>query len=259
MDKRIDTKGHIQWYWGELNAFVDPMNATATELNALLNMTNAVSYNDTDFGVQASETIDDPSFAAIGATLTRGAAQYGGSISNYYPGVFDDPSNSLSNTYDAMYQNHIGYVVIRNDGNKTWEDAWEAGDLYSIFKVITAGEDQSITGADAFRYTITHLQQGELGVYLVVDGSPAIDVVIDSTNAGAMATVGAVGKLTADVTAGTKVRGYTKGLVWTSSDPTLVTVRSGITKRVGAGTGSVTITATYEPTGANDTYIYTIS
>lgn len=256
-DVRIETNGNISWYWYESNAFTDWKNATVTELNAGLNMTNAISYNDTDFGIQASNTIDDPSFAAKGVTLTRGAAQYGGSISFYLPGEYDDITNSLSNTADVMgIQRHEGYVVVRNDGEHTWEDPWEAGDLYSIYKVMTAGEDLMITGEEAFRYTVSMLSRGQVGPYLVVDGTPAISVSLDDANAQ-LTTVGDKGLLEGTVEAGAQVRGYTKGLKYSSSDPTVVTVRAGVV--VAVGVGSADITATYEPTGASDTVSYTIA
>lgn len=256
-DVRIETNGNISWYWYTPNAFSDWKKATETELNSGHNMTNAISYNDTDFGVQASNTIDDPSFAAKGVTLTRGAAQYGGSISFFTPGEYDDITNSLSNTADIMENQRLeGYVVVRNDGEHTWQDLWEAGDLYSIYRVMTAGEDLMITGEEAFRYTVNMLNRGQVATYLVVDGTPDISVTLDDADAQ-LTTVGDKGLLEGTVEAGTQVRGYTKGLKYSSSDPTVVTVRAGVVVAVGAGTAD--ITATYEPSGASDTVSYTIS
>lgn len=251
---KINTKGNYHWFLYPVNHFADYKAPTVTELNTgFVNAaaSNAISYNDTDFGVQASETNDDPSFAARGLSLTRGAAQYGGSLSFYYPAEADDPNNSLSRFYDMLTQRSEWYVVVRNDGIRDWDDNWEAGDLFSIFRIIVGGESQAITGTEAFRYTITGLPRGEMKVYGVVAEAGG-SVTVDIPTVAPTPTVGDKGTLKATVTGGLKTRQYTHGVKWTSSDPTVLEVtRNGV--YIARAAGTATITATYEATGDDDT------
>lgn len=260
LGKKINTNGNIHWFFYPTNTFADLKNLTVTELNSVFdtaNASNAISYNDTDFGAQASETNDDPSFAASGVSLTRGASQYGGGFSFYYPGEYDDATNSLSRFYDLMSQRSEWIVVLRNDGEKAWTDLWEEGDLYSSFHILIAGESQSIQGTDAFRYTVTALSQGSMNLYRVVtDSTGGLTVNIDGEPTSP--SVDDKGVLAGSVTVDGTTRIYTHGLKWTSDDPDVVEVtRNGVWIAKGAGTAE--ITATYEPSGDSESVTITVS
>ena len=177
-DVKVPASGNIRVWWALPNAFASWEAPTATEINASLDVSNSTSWNDLDFGLQASNTIDDPAITAIGKVADRGAAQFGGSMSFYYPGAFGDASNEYSLTYDALDQPRTnGYLVMRIDGEESSPLAAE-GDLVHVFKVMTDGYAESITGEEAFRYTVTFLSQGDLAVRTVVGGGT---VVIAST------------------------------------------------------------------------------
>ena len=99
-DVRLPSSGNIQVRWHAINAFADPAKPTPTEVNAGLVITDAISWNDFDFGVSASNTNNDPSLAAKSNTSDRGAAQYGGGISLYLPPADADSSNLYKLAYD---------------------------------------------------------------------------------------------------------------------------------------------------------------
>lgn len=257
---RLPTKGNVHWFIYPLNAFANYKAPTVTELNANFDVvaaSNAISYNDTDFGVQASETLDDPSYAAKGVTLSRGSSNYGGTLSFYYPEEFDDNTNSLSRFYDMLEQRTEWYVVERIDGELGWQDPWEEGHLGTIFKIMVAGEAQNIVGQDAFRYNITSLPRGEMEVnFVVAESTGEVEVIIDSIDD--TLTVGDKGIATGLVKSGTKERLYTQGLKWSSSDTDVVTVtKNGVL--VAHGGGTATITAEYEPTGDTASETVTVS
>lgn len=247
-DIKVPASGNIRVWWALENAFSNWEAPTATEINACLDISDSISWNDFDFGLQASNTIDDPAITAIGKVSDRGAAQFGGGLSFYYPGAFGDASNDYSLTYDALDQPRTrGFLVIRIDGTESAATA-ATGDLVHVFRVMTDGYAESITGEEAFRYTITFLSQGDLAVRTVVGGGA---VVTPSTLAVA---AGASAALTATVGG----RKYTNGVKWTTSDATKATVSAaGIVTGVAAG--SATITATYEATGGTDTTAVTVS
>ena len=250
-DVKVPSSGNIRVWWALENAFSNYQSPTATEINACLDVSNSTSWNDLDFGLQASNTIDDPAITALGIVTDRGAAQFGGSMSFYYPGAFDDDSNEYSQTYDALDQPRTrGFLVMRIDGEESSPNA-AAGDLVHVFRVMTDGYAESITGEEAFRYTVTFLSQGDLAVRTVVAGGSAPAVVIDSTLA---IDVDESARL--DATVGGRV--YTNGVKWSSSDVSKATVSSaGVVTGVAAG--SATITATYENAGTSDTCAVTVS
>ncbi len=248
-DVKVPSSGNIRVWWGLPNAFTNFAAPTAAQINACLDVSDSISWNDFDFGLQASNTIDDPAITAIGKVSDRGAAQFGGGVSFYYPGAFGDAGNEYSNTYDAMDQPRtLGYLVIRVDGDNANSPLAANGDLVSVYKVMTDAYAEVITGEEAFRYTITFLPQGDLAVRTVVGGT------IPVTPSTLAVAVGDSAALTATVGG----RNYTNGVKWTSSDATKATVSSaGIVTGVAAG--SATITATYEATGNTDTTAVTVS
>ena len=247
-DIKVPASGNIRVWWALENAFSNWQAPTQTELRACLDISDSISWNDFDFGLQASNTIDDPAITAIGKVSDRGAAQFGGGLSFYYPGAFGDASNDYSLTYDALDQPRTrGFLVIRIDGEESSALA-NTGDLVHVFRVMTDGYAESITGEEAFRYTITFLSQGDLAVRTVLGGGT---VVTPST-----LTVATGAKSRLNATVGGRV--YTNGVKWTTSDATKATVSSaGVVTGVAAG--SATITATYEATGGTDTTAVTVS
>lgn len=242
-DVKVPASGNIRVWWALPNAFAEWQNPTAAEINACLDISDSISWNDFDFGLQASNTIDDPAITAIGKVSDRGAAQFGGGISFYYPGAFGDASNAYSLTYDALdAPRTAGYLVMRVDGAEQSASAAN-GDLVHVFKVMTDGYAESIVGEEAFRYTITFLPQGDLAVRTVVGGGAV--VVTPST---LTLSAGESAPLTATV--GGRI--YTNGVKWTSSNPAAATVSTGGVV-TAITTGTVTITATYEADGTTDT------
>ena len=247
-DIKVPSSGNIRVWWALENAFSNWQAPTQTELRACLDISDSISWNDFDFGLQASNTIDDPAITAIGKVSDRGAAQFGGGLSFYYPGAFGDASNDYSLTYDALDQPRTrGFLVIRIDGEESSALA-NTGDLVHVFRVMTDGYAESITGEEAFRYTITFLSQGDLAVRTVLGGGTVVTPATLAVAAGAKAA------LTATVGG----RTYTNGVKWTTSNPAKATVSSaGIVTGVAAG--SATITATFEATGGTDTTAVTVS
>jgi hypothetical protein len=251
-DVKLPSSGNIRVWWALENAFANWESPTAAEINASLDISDSISWNDFDFNLQASNVIDDPAITAIGKVSDRGAAQFGGGLSFYYPGAFDDASNEYSLTYDALDQPRTrGFLVIRIDGEESSASA-AAGNLVHVFRVMTDGYAESITGEEAFRYTVTFLSQGDLAVRTVVAGGSAPAVVV-TPDTLAM-SVGDHERVA--VTVGG--RNYTNGVKYTTSDPTKATVSSaGVITAVAAG--SATITCTYENAGTSDTVAVTVS
>jgi hypothetical protein len=246
-DVRVPSSGNIRVWWALENAFANYKVPTAAEINASLDISNAISWNDFDFNLESSNEIDDPAITAIGKVIDRGYTNFGGSISLYYPRNFDDATSDFSLAYDALDAPRTkGYLVIRVDGEESSALAAN-GDMVHVFKVITDGYAESIVGEEAFRYTVTMLPQGDFAVRTIVGGGNVTGVA--ATLASSPGDVDILTGLWGG-------RDYTNGLVWTSSDSTKATVRAGIVTSIAAGSATITATA---PNGQTDTCAVTVS
>lgn len=244
VDTRYPVSGSIRAWWTPVNGFANWQAPTEAELAASLDISDAISWNDKDFGVQASNTTSDPAITAKGNTQNRGAAQYGGSFSFYYPGAFNDNSNLYSLVYDALrLPGTAGYLTVRVDGLELGVPdgtpqqpgtAPEAGDLVNVYRVETGGYAEAITGEEAFRYTVSFLPKGEVKTNAVVRASAtaAVPVVSGPANVAQGAHI-----LLNATLAGRK---YTRGLRWTTSDPSVAVIsRNAVVTGVGTGTADI--------------------
>jgi len=247
-DVKVPASGNIRVWWALPNAFSDYQNPTATEINASLDISDSISWNDFDFNLEPSNQLEDPAITSIGKIVDRGYTNWGGSISFYYPNSFDDSTSDYSLTYDALdAPRTAGYLVIRIDGEESSDQAAN-GDLVHCFKVVTDGYAESITGEEAFRYTVTFLPQGDYVVRTVVGGGN-----VDLTPATLSMSVGDV-EVTSSTWGG---RVYTNGLEYSSSDNSKATVsNAGVITAVAVGTATITATS---PSGTTDTCVVTVS
>lgn len=250
-DVKVPASGNIRVWWALSNAFADYKNPTAAEINASLDLSDAVSWNDYSFNLEASNQLEDPAITSVGKIVDRGYTNWGGTISFYYPKSFDDATSKYSTVYDMLDAPRTsGYLVVRIDGEESAATA-AAGDFVHVLKVMTDGYAESITGEEAFRYTVTFLPQGDFAVRTVVEGASAAAVVVSPATLASSA--GDHDELA--VTWGGRT--YTNGVTYTTSDSTKATVSSaGVVTSVA--TGSATITAT-APNGETGTCTVTVS
>lgn len=107
---RLRSDEHVTVWGGPTGSgavgITDTATPTADEINntggtsLMLNQSPSISWNDTDFGIQESETLNDPSFADAATYTEFGAKNYGGSLSYFMPNKYDDNSNNHSLVYD---------------------------------------------------------------------------------------------------------------------------------------------------------------
>ena len=198
------------------------------------NWAPSVSWNDFDFGVQESETLNDPSFADAATSTTFGAKNYGGGVSFYKPAKWDDNSNNHSLVFDQTRTPRTAMdVVMRIDGEKNnVTDAAATGDFVHVFRTITDSDANVWGQPDAHRRTVGFLSQGDAEFYTIVG---AHTIVSDTT---LPLTVGAKGRLQAVV----QDRDYSSALGYSSSNSAVLEItRGGHYKALSAGTATVTI------------------
>lgn len=197
----------------------------------------SISFNDWDFGTQASDVNNEPSLADASSYEEFGQTNYGGGISMYYPNAYDDNSNLHSVIYDLTdIPGTMNDIAIRIDGEKSISTPVANGDFVSVYRAEVGGEDNPFTPGESKRRTVSYIDKGEFSHYTIVGPHTitAIPAPVDPWDAGRKA------RLRASV----QGRDYTNALSFTSSDADVVDIYPG---------------GFYEVTGtAGDTAVITI-
>lgn len=253
MAEKLNADGYsLSIWWAASNAFADPENPTVAELNATTNVTESVAWANYSFGAQASNQNSDPAVGDVGNAQTRGFAQFGGTMSFFYPANYTDTSNVHLTTFTQLKTPRtLGYVVIRIDGQKTTSSNPDkdkvavANDFVRIYKVMSDGWSDVNTGEENFKYTITFQPQGSLWINAIVASShtvatPAPIGTPDWTIAGKtpMGSYITGRQLAAESNIWNGTPGW---CTWSSSDTDVATVdANGVVTGVSAGTADIT-------------------
>lgn len=255
---KLNADGYgITVWWALPNAFANVKAPTVIELNATRNVTTSIAWDQYSFGNQASAQNSDPSFSDVGNTQTRGFAAFGGSISFFYPYNYTDITNDLVTTFTAIATPlTLGYVCIRVDGQKTTAGAVDnlkgaaEGDFVEIYKVLSDGYADSVTGENSFKYSIKFQPQGELYTNALVSATAltvVTPVAIGATNyvsaSKGKTPLGSyvTGRQLSSITG--FWNGYPGRFIWTSSAPLVASVdANGVVTAQTAGTANITAT-----------------
>ncbi len=241
---KVPSSGNIVMRWALPGFAANWKKPTVAEVNATLDITDSVAWANYAFGTQASNQVSDPGIADVGNVQTRGFAQFGGTISFYYPRIYNNAADANSNTFEALdVPGTLGYILLRADGVITPAGGRLAiaGDFWHVYKVITDGWADVNTGEENFKYTITFQPQGDLWSNAYVNTAVTITASITGGNAF---TVGQKKPTVAYIT-GRQVHteGYPGAFAWVSSATNIATVdTNGVVKGVAAGAANITPT-----------------
>ena len=257
VDKRFFPDGNIAGWFAPLNYAKNPAQPTIAEATAatVIPLTRATSFTDTDFGADASNTSTDQSWADASAVTERGAAQFGGTWSFYYPEHYWEKSSEYAAVFEALGEARTeGYIITRVDGTfsgKAATTALAAGQAVNIYKVMTTAYSPQITGETSFRQNITFSARGAIyyNRILGTTNTPTIELAGPTT-----LTVGGHGL--ARTTISGRIMFGAANL--TSSDSSVVSVTpNGVLTGVAAGTATITASDPY--TTATGTLSVTVS
>lgn len=225
---------------GTTLGITDIEEPTAAELNntggtsGMQPASQTISWNDFDFGTQASETLNEPSLADAGSYVEFGQSNYGGTMSYFRPEDYDDNSNMHSVIYDLTDEKyHLLDVAVRIDGARLTTVPAADGDFTSTYRVQSGGDANPFTPGESIRRTINYMPKSDFSHYTVV-GSHAITAIPPASF-----TTGTAGRIRASQGG----RDRTNALDISTADPTIILVaKGGFYKVVGTGTTTVTFT-----------------
>ena len=173
---KLMANGYMKVAWVPVAGIADAEFPTAAELNAGVDLSAAIAWEDYEVGAQASDDIEDRSIVDLGNAVSRGSANYGATL-DFFRDL--DNANAASVYVDAFelfrVANTVGYLVTRI-GDKLATDAFAAGDNISVYKLLATTGTDVTSGDTSTKMQVNFLPQGVLYVYTKVAGAGAITV-----------------------------------------------------------------------------------
>lgn len=209
--------------------------ATETELAAMLKVAPAVRWDGYDFGMQASDQIDDRSLDDSATATIRSFMQFGGGIPFFFPKITDQ-SSILRQAFNLFKTRGTQLAIVQRVGFVDRRMAGLAGDNITIMKALTDGYVPDTEGTGGYAYVQNLLPQGDVAPWTIVRGTTATAVTINGAGTQSVA-VGGLALRTASYL-GNDITNRAK---WTSSNPAVATVDNrGIIEGISAGTANIT-------------------
>lgn len=238
MDKRVISNGNVT-VWAVPAAGIANFEApTANEINAGLDVTDAIAWESTTFPTASeSEDQDDRSLRDRGNATTRGLASFEAALNLFRPRVKGDVTSDYGKVYEFFRVPGVEvYLVTRVLQSPEGEHKnAEAGEWISVYKFLTDGWTDDFEGDDSVKFAVSFLTQGDVKVYTQVKNATPVTV----TNASGSTNTTVGGHIVLRATLGGKRA--TQAVEWQSSDPAKATVSpNGVVTGVAAGTADIT-------------------
>lgn len=254
-DERFPSNGNVTVWIVPVAGIADYNEPTAAEINSGINITPAVSWENTTFPTASeSNDIDDRSLLDAGNATTRGFAQWEASLSLFRPKDLTDTVSDYGKAWQALKTPRASYYVITRVGQMPTGTVTPAapGDFVSVYRVITDAVADDIEGEDSYKYSFVGVPQGEISVYTRVKmPDPVVVAALGSTTL----TVGDVSAFEATIDG----EWMTQDVEWSSSDIAVASVsNNGVVTGQSAGTADITATHP-SATGATAAVTVTVS
>lgn len=236
-DTSVMTNGHFAWFAGPDSTISEAnwdSGPTLAQLQVLENYSATIKIDGTDFGLEASEQVEDRSFADQAGAQSRGAMQASGSVELYTPGR--DDTSSINAQGWGVFATPRTKLAIAQRPVAPQGTALAAGDEINVFRVITDAGTHNRNDASRTLGTSLILQDDLHVNYIVPSSTPTAPAV---TPAGPLAV--GVGDVEF-ITVAYEGRNITVGATYVSSDETVARVtNNGIVYGVAAGTADITV------------------
>lgn len=212
---------------------------TVTQLTqaGVVDLSPAIAWQDFSLGATDSDDVEDRGITDVGNAISRGFANFEGTLSFFYDATITGDSTS---DYVKAFQTFrtprvFGYLVLRV-AEKRWSDPLAAGDRISVFRFIADIVTDDTEGDDSVKFTVTFLPQGVMYPYTQVKGNTAGAITGIATTNTLTAGQSKVLQPTLD---GKNIRAKA---TFSSSDTSKVRVSmNGVITGVAAGTSTITV------------------
>lgn len=164
MDKKVLSNEHVN-VWVLPKASVKDINAiTVEEMNSAVAIGDAINWDDTTIpAAKASKEQSSLSLLDAAGSSSRGAAQYEGSLTMYYPTNPDDANSIYAKAWNMFKKTRVDLVLVVR-GVLKGRELIAAGQWYCAFLMIESTYKNTLEGDNPTRYTVSFLQQGQLAV-----------------------------------------------------------------------------------------------
>jgi hypothetical protein len=244
---KIYSNKRVGWFVGPETSISDWTGPSLANLQALANYSAGIRIGGSDFNVQATEQVDDRSFADEVGAKSLGYAAFGGNVSSFVPTSADTVSTERQ-AHNTFKRPRVRLAVLQRY-ILDQSTALAAGQEVNLFRVITDAENTE-RRQNGYSITTELVAQDDVLVNYIIPAATPAAITVGGATTG---TVGGAAFLSAVY----QNRTATLGVTWTSSDETKAIVSPhGLVRFLAAG--SVTITASY-PGGTAGTKAITIS
>lgn len=250
-DTKVFPARNVSYWWVPISGIADINAPTPAEINAGVNISRSVAADSTSVTATDSTDIDDRAITDAGNAVEAGFAQYEAALNLFRPSDPNDMNDPFAVTYNLFRTQRVpGYIVKRL--LVPWEEEASAGEMISVFRVLSDYTADDTEGEDSVKLLVQFLAQGQLSVNTFVATGDAV-VVSEAT-----LTLAAGDKGLVDANLGAGGPSITQGATWRSDDTSVATVSpNGVV--VGIATGSADITADHPSATGPGTVTVTVS
>lgn len=233
---KITSNEYVKIAW-VLDAAMTTQQASAppvATLTGAIDLSPAIAWQDFALGATDSDDVDDRGIVDPGNAVTRGFANFEGTLSFFRDANPDDMTSDFVKAWETFkVPRTYGYLVMRV-ADKKWNEPWAAGDRVSVFRFVADVIVDDAEGDDSVKFTVNFLPQGVMFPYTRVAEADA-PVVTPNTMTVPVGTSQVI-RATAN---GYSIRAGSK---FSSSDTSKARVSAnGVVTGVATGAATVTI------------------
>lgn len=166
MPTRLISNSNVTVWW--VTSIADYRSPTPAEINAGLNLSAAVSWQNWEVGSTGSADVDDRSIVDVGNAVSRGFPDFGATLA-FFRDANQADSFSIYNQAFALFKQPgvAGFLVVRY-GQAAPTEVAAAGQFVSVYKFIADIVTDDTEGDDSVKFEVTFLPQGDLREHTLV-------------------------------------------------------------------------------------------
>jgi len=233
MPTRQVSDGNITVWW--VTSIAVPASPTPAEINAGINLSAAIAWNNFELGSSGSDDVDDKAITDSGNSVSRGFPDFGATLDFFREKNTSDASSIYQQAFVLFKSTGVaGYLVVRY-GQALPTAVAAAGEYVSVYKVLTDAPTDDTEGNDSVKMEVKFLPQGILFEHaLVKTAVPTVPLPATMT----LTTTNRYGKINTTVSG----KDVTNTSTYTSSDTTKATVSTaGVVTWVATGSATITV------------------